>query len=54
MMIGYLKGKIKYLSAEYVLLETGGVGYEVMCSGAAFSRLSGVREGAEGEIYTYL
>lgn len=53
-MIGYLKGKVKYISPDYVLLEAGGVGYEVVCSGAAFSRLSGVRAGEEGEVYTYL
>lgn len=53
-MIGYLKGKVKYISPDYVLLEVGGVGYEVVCSGAAFSRLSGVKAGEEGEIYTYL
>lgn len=50
-MIGYLKGKIKYLSPDYVLIEVNGVGYEVVCSGAAFSRLSGA---AEGEVYTYM
>ncbi len=53
-MIGYLKGRIKYISPDYVLMEVGGVGYEVVCSGAAFSRLSGVRAGEEGEVYTYL
>ena len=53
-MIGYLKGKVKYISPEAVLLEVNGVGYEVICSGAAFSRLSGVRAGEEGEVYTYL
>ena len=50
-MIGYLKGKVKYLSPDFVLLEVNGVGYEVVCSGAAFSKLSGA---SEGEIYTYL
>lgn len=53
-MIGYLKGKVKDLTPEYALLEVNGVGYEVICSGAAFSRLSGVRAGEEGEVYTYL
>ena len=53
-MIGYLKGKVKYLDPEYVLLEVNGVGYEVVCSGAAFSRLSGVKPHEEGEVYTYL
>lgn len=50
-MIGYLKGNVKYISAEYVLLEVGGVGYEVICSGAAFSKLSGAQE---GEVYTHM
>ena len=53
-MIGYLKGKVKYISPDYNLMEVGGVGYEVVCSGAAFSRLSGVKAGEEGEVYTYL
>ena len=53
-MIGYLKGTVKYLDPAYVLLEVNSVGYEVVCSGAAFSRLSGVRKGEEGEVYTYL
>ena len=50
-MIGYLKGKVEYLSPDFVLLEVNGVGYEIICSGAAFSKLSGA---SEGEIYTYL
>ncbi len=53
-MIGYLRGTVKYLDPAYVILEVNGVGYEVVCSGAAFSRLSGVRKGEEGEVYTYL
>ncbi len=50
-MIGYLKGKVKLLTPDYVLLEVNGVGYEVVCSGAAFSALSGADE---GEVYTYM
>lgn len=53
-MIGYLKGKVKLLTPEFVLLEVNGVGYEVICSGAAFSALSGVKKGEDGEVYTYL
>lgn len=53
-MIGYLKGKVKYLAPDCVLLDVNGVGYEVICSGAAFSRLSGVKAGEDGEVYTYL
>ncbi len=53
-MIGYLKGKVKTLAPDYVLLVVGGVGYEVVCSGAAFSRLSGVKPDEDGEVYTYM
>ena len=53
-MIGYLKGTVKYIDPEYVLLEVNGVGYEIVCSGAAFSKLSGVKKGEEGEVFTYL
>ena len=53
-MIGYLRGKVKELTPDYVLLDVNGVGYEVVCSGAAFSRLSGVKAGEDGEVYTYL
>ena len=50
-MIGYLQGKVLYSDAGTIVLETGGVGYEVQCSGAAFAKL--VTDGA-GELYTYL
>lgn len=53
-MIGYLKGKVKYIALDYVLLDVGGVGYEVYCSGAAFSRLAGLKAGEEGEVYTFM
>lgn len=50
-MIGYLKGKILSLSEDTALIETGGVGYEVLCSASALASLSGK---SEGEVYTYL
>ena len=50
-MIGYLKGKILSFTADTALIETGGVGYEVLCSASALSSLSGK---SEGELYTYL
>lgn len=47
-MIGYLKGKVLDLTPDGALIEVNGVGYEVNCSGAAFSRLA---RGGEGEVY---
>ena len=50
-MIGYLKGIILSLSQDTALIETGGVGYEVLCSASVMSDLMGKDE---GEVYTYL
>lgn len=50
-MIGYLKGKVINITAETALILVGGVGYEVYCSGSAFSKMA---QGQECEIYTYL
>ncbi len=51
-MIGYIKGKILSLTPETALIETaGGIGFEVNCSGSAFSSLAGK---TAGELYTYL
>lgn len=50
-MIGYLKGKVIYMSADSAIILTGGVGYEVYCSASAFSSME---EGRECEVYTYL
>ena len=50
-MIGYLKGKVINISAETALILVGGVGYEVYCSGSAFSKMA---QGQECELYTYM
>lgn len=50
-MIGYLKGKVMSVSSETALIETGGLGYEVLCSASALDSLTGK---TEGELYTYL
>ncbi len=47
-MIGYLKGRILDLRADSAIIVTGGVGYEVMLSGAASANLNGK---SEGEVY---
>lgn len=50
-MIGYLKGKVLYSTAEYAIIEVNGVGYEVYCSATAFSKMT---SGGTVEVYTYL
>ena len=50
-MIGYLKGNVLSCAEGTVLLEVNGVGYEVVCSGAAFAKLA---TDGKGEVYTCL
>lgn len=50
-MLGYIKGKVLHFSDGTVLLENNGIGYEVLCSGAAYAKL--ISDG-QGEVYTYL
>ena len=49
-MIGYVYGKVVYNDCNILLLENGGIGYEITCSSAAFCRMMEKREGG---IYTY-
>ena len=50
-MIAYLKGKVLYSDENSVVLETNGIGYELICS--AQSRMRLITEGG-GEVYTYM
>ncbi len=50
-MIGYIKGNVLYSDAGTVLLENGGIGYEILCSGALFAKLVTDKK---GEAYTYM
>ena len=47
-MIASLKGRVIEIGAETLVLEVGGVGYELYCSAQVFSK---ARFGAEMEIY---
>ena len=49
-MIGYVYGKVMYNNGNLLLVENGGIGYEITCSSAAFCRMMEKREGG---IYTY-
>ncbi len=50
-MIGYIKGKVLSHSDNVVLLENGGIGYEITCSASALNKLV---ENKQGEVFTYL
>lgn len=50
-MIAYLKGKVLAVTADSVIVENNGIGYEVFCSGKAFSE---AQTSGEIALYTYL
>ncbi|MDP4007120.1 MAG: Holliday junction branch migration protein RuvA [bacterium] len=50
-MISYIKGKVLAQGSDYIITETGGVGYKVH---VAESRLSSFVVGQEVELYCYL
>jgi len=50
-MIAYLRGKVLTTTAETAIIDVGGVGYEVYCTGGAFRKLV---IGQVGELHTYL
>ncbi|MDD2943225.1 MAG: Holliday junction branch migration protein RuvA [bacterium] len=43
-MIGYLRGRVQRISGDSVLLDVGGVGYEVLVSARALEHLSGLKQ----------
>lgn len=50
-MIGYLRGEIAHISPELLILDVGGVGYNVRINEQFASKLSGI--GTEIKVYTY-
>lgn len=50
-MIGYIKGNLIHAENGVVILETGGIGYELLCSATLFSRFL---KNDGGEAFTYL
>ncbi|MBO5240225.1 MAG: Holliday junction branch migration protein RuvA [Clostridia bacterium] len=50
-MIAYLQGKVLTVTSETAIIEVGGVGYELYCSGGAFRKIT---VGERVELYTYL
>lgn len=50
-MIAFLRGKVLTTTAETVILDVNGVGYEAYCTGGVFRKIT---VGAVAELYTYL
>ena len=50
-MIAFLRGKVLTTTAETVILDVNGVGYEAYCTGSVFRKIT---VGAVAELYTYL
>lgn len=50
-MIGYIKGQVTYKSPVYVLLECGGIGYQVYISLNTFSK---IQDKEKAKLLTYL
>ena len=50
-MIAFLRGRVLTTTAETVILDVNGVGYEAFCTGSVFRKIT---VGAVAELYTYL
>ena len=53
-MIGRLRGRVDEIGEDYVILDVGGVGYHVFCSGRTLAALSGVGDAANLVIETHV
>lgn len=51
-MIGYIKGTVAELFADRLILENGGIGYEIFVPASVLD--AGIRQGQELKVYTYL
>lgn len=49
-MIGYIKGRVMLITAEYAIIETGGIGYRVFMAGSALARME---KDTEVRLYIY-
>lgn len=50
-MIGYIKGKLLAVNDNTVILENGGIGYEITCSSLALNKI--IQEDG-GQVFTYM
>lgn len=53
-MISFLSGKIKYIAADYIILDVNNVGYRIHLTPVAFSKVLEEGENAEYFVHTYV
>ena len=51
-MISYIRGSLEQRAENFIVIESGGIGYQVFVSAATLARLP--QTGAEAKVYTYL
>lgn len=50
-MISYIKGKLERRGESYIIIETGGIGFQIFVSPATLAKLP--RTGEEAKVFTY-
>ncbi|MCJ7666661.1 MAG: Holliday junction branch migration protein RuvA [Actinobacteria bacterium] len=53
-MIAIIKGKVLEKTPSSIIVETGGIGFEVLISGRTFEKIPGVGQDIELNIYTHV
>ena len=51
-MYAYIKGELAEINIDHIVIETGGIGYQIFIPGQTFTDLPSV--GEELKVYTYL
>ena len=51
-MYAYIKGELTEINPDHIVIETGGIGYQIFITGQTFSDLPSL--GEEMKVYTYL
>lgn len=53
-MLSYLRGKIKYLNTDFVILDVRGLGYKIFITPKTYNLLKKQKENTEVEFFTHL
>lgn len=53
-MISYIKGSVVYKDDNFIIVETGGIGYKIFISPTTMARISEINEEKQIKIYTFM